>query len=113
MIRLSFVDTEFARKIGLMAAEEVTAKGSGEKNFSVPLAKGVTLSAAGLTLRDQTVAIGDLSDVGRRLLGHTLGMILGRELFDAARCELTSVEVSSRCSMTRARHVEPGSNSRH
>jgi predicted aspartyl protease len=84
----SFIDTEVARKIGLAGAEEVTAKGSGEKNFSVPLAKGVTLNAAGLTLRDQTVAIGDLSDVGRRLLGHPLEMILGRELFDAARLRI-------------------------
>jgi predicted aspartyl protease len=84
----SFVDTEFARKIGLAGAETVTAKGSGEKNFAVPLAKGVTLSAAGLTLLDQTVAIGDLSDVGRRLLGHPLEMILGRELFDAARLRI-------------------------
>ena len=84
----SFLDRRFARRIGLAGAESVTAKGSGEKNFSVPLAKGVTLSAAGLTLRDQTVAIADLSDVGRRLLGQPLDMILGRELFDAARLRI-------------------------
>lgn len=80
----SFVDTEVARRIGLTGSETVTAKGSGEKNFQVGLAKGVTLVAAGITLRDKTVAISDLSDVGRRLLGHPLDMILGRELFDAA-----------------------------
>ena len=84
----SFLDREFARKIGLAGSEVVTAKGSGEKNFTVPLAKGVTLSAAGLVLRDQTVALTDLSDVGRRLLGHPLDMILGRELFDAARLRI-------------------------
>jgi len=84
----SILDSEVARKIGLASSEVATAKGSGEKNFEVPLAKGVTLSAAGLTLRDQTVAIADLSDVGQRLLGHPLDMILGRELFDAARLRI-------------------------
>jgi predicted aspartyl protease len=87
----SFVDTAFARKVGLLSSETVTGKGSGAQNFSVPLAKGVTLSAAGLTLRDQTVAISDLSDVGQRLLGHPLQMILGRELFDAARLRIDIV----------------------
>jgi hypothetical protein len=52
------------------------------------MANGVTLSAAGLTLRDQTVAISDLGDVAQRLLGHPLDMILGRELFDAARLHI-------------------------
>jgi predicted aspartyl protease len=84
----SFVDREFAQRIGLVGAESVTAKGSGEKDFVVPLSNGVTLAAAGLTLRDQTVAITDLSDVGRRLFGHPLSMILGRELFDAARLRI-------------------------
>jgi predicted aspartyl protease len=84
----SFIDREWARSIGLVNAESVTAKGSGEKNFEVKLAKGVTLSAAGITLRDQTVAISDLSDVGQRLLGQPLQMIFGRELFDAARLRI-------------------------
>jgi predicted aspartyl protease len=84
----SILDSEIARKLGLVGSEIVTGKGSGEKNFAVPLAKGVTLNAAGLTLRDQTIAIADLSDVGRRLLGHPLDMILGRELFDAARLRI-------------------------
>jgi len=84
----SFLDRAFARRIGLAGQESVTAKGSGEKNFDVSMANGVTLSAAGLTLRDQTVAISDLGDVAQRLLGHPLDMILGRELFDAARLHI-------------------------
>src|SRR5262245_30120533 len=60
----TFLDRAFAQKIGVAGAGSATVKGSGEKNFSTPLAKGVTLSALGITLRDQTVAIGDLSDVG-------------------------------------------------
>ena len=84
----SFIDSRFARKIGLKGKDSVTAKGSGDKNFDVPLATGVTLSAAGLTLGNQTIAISDLSDVGQRLLGQPLDMILGRELFDAARLRI-------------------------
>src|SRR5689334_21457529 len=61
----SFLHRDLAREIGVISAEAVTAKGSGDKNFSVPLAKGVTLNAAGLTLKDQTIAVSDLSDVGR------------------------------------------------
>src|SRR5262249_46388855 len=84
----SFLDRAFAQKIGLAGGGAATVKGSGEKNFSTPLAKGVTLSALGLTLHDQTVAVTDLSDVGKRLLGHSLDMILGREIFDAARLRI-------------------------
>jgi len=84
----SFLDRSFGQKIGLVGAGSVAAKGSGEKNFTVPLAKGVTLSAAGVTMRDQTIAVSDLSDVGRRLFGHPLDMILGREIFDAARLRI-------------------------
>jgi len=75
----TFLDSSIAQKIGLAGKGSVAAKGSGEKNFTVPLAKGVTLSAAGLTLRDQTIAVADLSDVGSRLLGHPLHMILRRD----------------------------------
>jgi len=34
------------------------------------------------------VAVVDLSDVGRRLLGHPLDVVLGREVFDAARLRI-------------------------
>ena len=64
----SFLDRRIGAEMGLVEAESVTARGSGEKNFDVPLVKGVTLEAAGLTLRDQTIAMTDLSDVGRKLL---------------------------------------------
>lgn len=106
----SFVDRAFARRIGLAGSSEAIAKGSGESNFSVPLAKGVTLGAAGLSLPDQTVAITDLSDVGQRLLGHPLDMIFGRELFDAARLRIDIVgrtlEVLSDDTVPRGRRLE-------
>jgi predicted aspartyl protease len=106
----TFLDRGVAERIGLAGAGAATVKGSGEKNFKTPLAKGVTLSALGLTLRDQTVAITDLSDVGKRLLGHPLEMILGREIFDAARLRIDvnkpEVEVLSDKTEPRGRRVE-------
>jgi hypothetical protein len=45
----------------------------------------MSLEGLGLSLKDQTIAVADLSDVGRCLLHHRLPMSLGREIFDAAR----------------------------
>jgi predicted aspartyl protease len=85
---MSFLDRELAKKIGLTGNKLVTVKGSGKSNSETPIANGVTLETAGITLRNQTVAIADLSDVGRRLLGHPLPMIFGREIFDNARLRI-------------------------
>jgi hypothetical protein len=48
----------------------------------------VRLEAVGLSLPDQEVAVASLSEVGQRLLGRPIDVILGRELFDAARLEI-------------------------
>ena len=80
----SFIDTKFARSIGIAGGETVGARGSGG-DTDVQLAKGVKVDALGLHLGPLTVAVLDLSDVGRRLLNGPLAFVLGRELFDAAR----------------------------
>lgn len=49
---------------------------------------GVTLEALGLSLKNQTVVVADLADVGQRLLNHRIEVILGREIFDAARLQI-------------------------
>ncbi len=84
----SLLDTEFARELGLLGGKDVTARGSGETTMKASLASGVTLEAFGLTLRDQTVGVLSLSDVGQRLLGRPLPFVLGREVFDNARLEI-------------------------
>jgi hypothetical protein len=71
--------------VGLAGGKDVTARGSGKSTQQAQLVDGVTLEALGVTLTKQTVAVMDLSDVGRRLLGGPLDVVLGRELFDAAR----------------------------
>jgi len=85
---LTILDRAFAEKLKLGLGQSVSGQGSGQSSFDANLVGGVTLEALGLTLRDQTVAVADLSDVGRRLLGRRIDVILGRELFDAARLSI-------------------------
>jgi predicted aspartyl protease len=82
---MTLLDQSLANKLKLDQGQSVAGQGSGKSSFEARLVGGVTLEALGLTLRNQTVAIADLSDVGQRLLGHKIDAILGRELFDAAR----------------------------
>jgi len=81
----TLIDLEFAKQLNLHSSSTVTGSGSGNASFEAGMVPGVQLAALGLTLSDQTVAIVDLKDVGRRLLGQRLDVILGREIFDAAR----------------------------
>ena len=81
----TFLDRGFAHSLGLQGGEAVAGQGSGQSSFETALVNGVTLEALGLSLADQTVGVTDLGDVGRRLLGHPIDVILGREVFDAAR----------------------------
>jgi predicted aspartyl protease len=85
---MTILDRTFAKKLKLDHGQSVAGQGSGQASFDANLVSGVTLEALDLTLGDQTVAVADLSDVGRRLLGHRIDAILGRELFDAARLSI-------------------------
>jgi hypothetical protein len=81
---LSLVDQAFAQQAGLVTAGTETARGTGGEE-EVTFAQGVTIEAAGIRLEDRPVAVLDLSDIATRLVGSPLTMIVGRELFDAAR----------------------------
>jgi hypothetical protein len=83
----SFVDADFARRIGLAGGDDVVARGSGG-DADAAMAAGVRISALGLSLGPLSVAVLDLSDVGRRLVHGPLSVIMGRELFDAARLSI-------------------------
>lgn len=87
----TLVDRAFARRIGLGPGQAVSGQGSGQSSFEARLVEGVTLEAVGLRLDNQTVAVTDLTDVGRRLLGRRVDVILGREIFDAARLSIDLV----------------------
>lgn len=94
----SLMDPTFARELALPLAGGATARGSGgvaQAQFAQ-----VSVRAASIRLKDVTVAVLDLSDISRRLVGSKIVFILGREFFDAARLRIDiergSLEVVSR-----------------
>lgn len=84
---MTFLDPRLAANLGLKPEGSQTAKGSGG-HAEVQFAKGVNIDAAGVSLRDMTVALLDMTDLSERLVGTRLQIILGREFFDAARVEI-------------------------
>lgn len=81
---LSLVDSAFAARAGLATAGTETARGTGGEE-EVTFAQGVIIEAAGLRLEDRPVAVLDLRPIAERVVGFPLSVVVGRELFDAAR----------------------------
>lgn len=81
----SVLDTDFADRLGLARGAPATARGSGAATAMAELVPGVRLRVAGLELRPAAVAVIDLGDISRRLAHRRIDVIVGRELFDAAR----------------------------
>ena len=81
----TILDRKFAHALNLTGGQVVAGQGSGQASFTATLIGGVQLDALGLSLANQTVAVADLTDVGHRLLHQQLDVILGREIFAAAR----------------------------
>lgn len=84
---MTFVDTRLAGKIGLKPEGSETAKGSGGST-EVRFAKNVNITGAGVTLENMTVALLDMSELSKKIVNTELGIILGREYFDAARVRI-------------------------
>ena len=82
---LTLIDRRLAGELKLGQGQSVAGQGSGQESFEASLVSDVTLEALGQSLPDQTVAVTDLTDVGRRLKLDHVEVILGREIFDAAR----------------------------
>jgi predicted aspartyl protease len=100
----TLLDRRFARTLKLNGGKSVAGQGSGQAAFDATMIDGVKLEALGLSIPDQTVAITDLQDVGRRLLGRRLDVILGREIFDAARL---AIDIDGRRIEVVSRDTEP------
>lgn len=100
----TILDRDFARSLRLGSGQRVSAQGSGQGSFEAALVDGVSIEALGVSIPNQTVAVADLGDVGRRLLKRRLDVILGRELFDAARL---SIDIEARRIAVVAREQEP------
>jgi hypothetical protein len=83
----TIVDPSLAAKAKLPEGEAVKMKGSGGEQ-SGHLVEGVTVSALGVQLHPEAVVILDLADLTKRLVKRPTSMILGREMFDAARLQI-------------------------
>ncbi|MGD8815789.1 MAG: retropepsin-like aspartic protease, partial [Acidobacteriota bacterium] len=79
---ITVLDRAFARSIGLSLRDAGTIQGiAGEEQLF--LADGVDISIPGVTLRDATVAVLDLSEIADKM-GRGFEVILGIELFTRA-----------------------------
>ncbi len=111
---MTMLDDDFAAALGLTGTGGATAHGSGADAMEARFADHVAIHAAGAVL-DQRVAILDLGEVSSRLLGRNVDMLLGRELFDAARLRIDYRAADDRAVRGRsARHPPAGRRaSRH
>ncbi len=85
---MTVLDDDFAARLGLTASGGATARGSGAQAMQARFAQGLRIGAAGLSLPNRTAAVLDLGEVSARLVGRPVEMILGRDLFDAARLRI-------------------------
>jgi hypothetical protein len=76
----SVIDREFARRLGIEPEGQLNARGTGGE-ARAQFARGVTIRVGDLELRDLTVVVLDLSQVGRGI-GRQLPVILGAEVFN-------------------------------
>jgi hypothetical protein len=83
----SLVDPVFAARARLPQGTPVTIRGSGG-TATATFVEGVTIRAAGVTLKPEGVVLTDLSELSARLIKRPTSIVLGRELFDAARLEI-------------------------
>lgn len=85
---LTILNQPFADGIGLGGGEEVEARGTGAATTTARLVEGVAVSALGRRIDLPVVAVMDLSDIERRLVGSAVPVILGREFFDQGRLSI-------------------------
>ena len=83
----NIVDPAFAAKAKLPEGEKVTMKGSGGES-PARVVPDVTIDALGLTLHPEAVVVLDLTEMSGRLIKRPTSVILGREIFDAARLQI-------------------------
>ncbi|HYL00960.1 MAG TPA: retropepsin-like aspartic protease [Steroidobacteraceae bacterium] len=103
----SVIDPSFAGELRLHLSGQATARGSGGEQ-QAQFAR-VSVRVASVQLGELTVAVVDLADVSRRLVGAPVRFILGRELFDTARLRIDvdggSLQVLSRSAPVRGTGV--------
>lgn len=113
----SLIDPAFAARAKLSEGTPQTIKGSGGE-AKARIVEGVTIGALGQKIHPEAVVITDLSELSRRLIKRPTQVVVGRELFDAARLRVdighrqisavdrNSVPRGERLALTKAHGVE-------
>jgi hypothetical protein len=83
----SLIDPVLARQAGLPPGAEVEIKGSGGVQ-QARFVYGNHIIANGIDLGEQELLILDLAELSERLIKRPTRMILGRQMFDAARLRI-------------------------
>jgi predicted aspartyl protease len=81
---MSVIDDDLARRLRLRLGSDQAVNGSGGADKG-RFAHGLSLAAAGIRLRHMIAVVLDLKDLSQRLVGRPVSLILGREIFEAAR----------------------------
>jgi predicted aspartyl protease len=92
----SIFDPDLAARAKVANGTPQEIKGSAGSQ-AARLVGGVTISALGVEIRPEAVAVLDLSDLSQRLIKRPTRAIVGRELFDSARLriDLNGGEIAS------------------
>jgi Aspartyl protease len=83
----SLVDPAFAVKAKLPEGTAQTIRGSGGE-AKARIVEGVTVEVLGLKLHPDALVITDLSELSKRLIKRPTMVVIGRDLFDAARLRI-------------------------
>lgn len=83
----TLIDPQFAASAGLTQGKPITIRGSGGTALA-QLVEGAQIEALGVVLHPEVIVVTDLRDISRRLVKRRVEMVLGRELFDAARLSI-------------------------
>ena len=81
---VTLIDDDLAKAAGLPPGQAITIRGSGGEQQAT-VVPGVRLQALGAQMAPEAVVVMDLADLGRRLIRRPTSVVLGREIFDAAR----------------------------
>jgi predicted aspartyl protease len=84
---MTLIDPAFAAKAKLPEGQPLKMKGSGGEAMA-HIVPDVTLEVLGVTLHPEAVVVTDLKDISTRLLRRPTQVVIGREIFDAARLRI-------------------------
>jgi hypothetical protein len=98
---ISVADRSWAEANSLATFGAATVKGTGGK-AEASFVENVSIETLGVTASGLTIAVLDLSDISKRIVGRKVSFILGRELFDQERLAI-DIENGSIAAVSRGR----------